>query len=92
MERHDFGELLLYRFDDDSYLNVFESYRESAVAELQRLGAAGVADVPSYLYRIRNSLAHGRVDVLTHADGPAVVATVRALPLVKLLARSAVES
>lgn len=73
-------------------LEVGGDYRANEVAELHRLGASGVADVPRYLYRVRNSLAHERVDVLTHADGPAVLATVRALPLAKLLARSTVES
>lgn len=46
----------------------------------------------SYLYSIRNSLAHGKTGVLMGGHGSGFERAARALPVVKLLARVAVES
>jgi len=87
---HDFGQLMVVEphetYEDGT--NAFEVYRERALRELDDLQAA---DVPAYLYGIRNSLAHGKKDVLVPRAGDQFVAAVRALPIVKLLARIAVE-
>jgi hypothetical protein len=72
-------------------INAFEEYRTRASAELKRLAAQGDSDVPDYLYRIRNSLAHGKHDVLTPSDPARFENAAKALPIVKLLARMAVE-
>lgn len=73
------------------WTNAFDLYKYRARLELDRLAATGVADVPERLYRIRNSLAHGKTDVLAGGHGAGFDAAARALPIVKLLARVAVE-
>jgi hypothetical protein len=90
----DFGELRVVG-DDLSYEtapNAFEVFRDRAENELKRLAANGVDDVPAYLYSIRNSLAHGKRDLLTARHAARFADAARALPIVKLLARRAVES
>lgn len=77
--------------DQEAFIDVFELYRTRAKAELDRLRTDGVSDVPAYLYRIRNSLAHGKVDVLAGDHEEGFQAAARALPIVKLLARRAVD-
>lgn len=89
----DFGDLRIIGMDS-SYgtgVNAFEQYRSKAVAELARLATEGVTDVPAYLYRIRNSLAHGKRNTLHARRREGFERAVRALPVVKLLARLAVE-
>lgn len=88
-----FGDLRVIQDDlrFESAPNVFEIYRERAEQELERLTIDGVRDVPGHLYRIRNSLAHGKHDVLTARDAGRFSAAARALPVVKLLARTAIE-
>lgn len=91
IETADFGELrVIVDMLDDGELNAFEVYRERAIAEVQRLAATGI-DVSGHLYELRNSLAHGKHSLLTHSDGARFENAARALPVVKLLARIAVE-
>jgi hypothetical protein len=88
----DFGELpVIVSSLTGANVNAFDVYRARAQEELLRLANAGVPDVPRYLYEIRNSLAHGKHDILTPADSTRFVDAARALPVVKLLARLAVE-
>jgi hypothetical protein len=91
----DFGVLCVisdwWHEGEQLWTNVFELYKHRARLELGRLNAAGIADIPAYLYRIRNSLAHGKTGILAGGHGPAFEAVARALPIVKLLARVAVE-
>ena len=72
-------------------VNAFAVYKSRALTELARLGAEGVDDLPAYLYAIRNSLAHGKHGVLTERHQVNSVEAGRALPIVKLLARLAIE-
>lgn len=72
-------------------VNAFEVYRSRAKDELRRLAADSINDVPKYLYGIRNSLAHGQHKILTPSDPARFENAARALPIVKLLARLAVE-
>lgn len=63
----DFGILRVIGEPWDGYeeaINAFGVYKDRAVEELTNLAAQGVKDVPKYLYKIRNSLAHGKTDVL----------------------------
>ena len=88
----DFGELrVVLDVLAGTEVNAFEVYREQAQEELLRLTQAGVTDLPRYLYDIRNSLAHGKHNVLTPSDPARFENAARALPIVKLLARLAVE-
>jgi hypothetical protein len=59
---HDFGrlEVAYMTAGGHEYVNAFDVYRDRAMSELSRLSAAGVDDIPAYLYAIRNSLAHGK--------------------------------
>jgi len=90
---HDFGDLRVIG-DDMTYessVNAFEAYRARAQAELARLRTGGVSDMPSHLYSIRNSLAHGKHNTLTTRHQDRWLEAGRALPVVKLLARLAIE-
>jgi hypothetical protein len=92
LDTYAFGELRVVG-PDDSYenaTNAFEIYRKRALDEVMSLSDADV-DVPNRLYGIRNSLAHGKDDVLVPDDGKLFHAAVRALPILKLLARIAVD-
>jgi hypothetical protein len=95
LTRWNYGSLSVARtapFEGQTpFIDVFDTYKQRASAELQRLAEAGVSDVPHHLYRIRNSLAHGKIDVLAGANGAGFQTAARALPIVKLLARRAVE-
>lgn len=86
----DFGTLLVVDdiLEDDEGTNVFETYRTEAVEEVQRLTNLG-KDVPKHLHEIRNGLAHGRNNLITHTTRFDDAA--RALPIVKLLARLTIE-
>jgi hypothetical protein len=66
----DFGILRIIGADDiyENATNAFEVYRKRALDELANLKGAGI-DAVDRLYRIRNSLAHGKVDVLLPDDG-----------------------
>lgn len=90
----DFGLLrILPPWGDDRgtvYTNAFELHRYRARLELARLADVG-ADAPRHLYGLRNGLAHGKHDVIAGLPGTSVEDVLRALPLVKLLARMAVE-
>ncbi len=90
---HDFGMLPVIGIDGkyQNAVNAFEVYKTRAAEELARLEREGVDDVPVHLYRIRNSLAHGKTDILSTSRGESFSEAVRALPVVKLLARMAVE-
>jgi hypothetical protein len=89
---HDYGDLVIVdSIWAEAMTHVFEAYKFRAKMELATLQAQGVDDVPEHLYRIRNSLAHGRTDVLTGSFGSSYNAALRALPIIKLLARTVVE-
>jgi hypothetical protein len=88
----DFGELrVIVEPLEGQEVNAFDVYRSRTDEELQRLAADGVSDVPAYLYMIRNCLAHGKHDILTSSDPARFEDAARALPIIKLLARIAVE-
>jgi len=93
LSARDFGELWSIGDDLDVEAgpNVFEVYRERAERELRRLGDAGESSTADHLYRIRNSLAHGKHDVLTTRHASRFAEAAAALPVVKLLARMAIE-
>jgi hypothetical protein len=88
--RRDFGELRVFGIDSESWTNAFRLYQHRARLEVGRLQADEV-DIPSYLYSLRNSLAHGKHNTLTSGNLGEVERVGRALPMVKLLARLAVE-
>lgn len=92
IERYDFGVLRVVGFDMKytTAPNAFEVYKERALREMASLSAQHV-DVATHLYRLRNSLAHGKHDVLVSDRGSRFEQAARALPIVKLLARIAVE-
>jgi hypothetical protein len=89
----DFGELWVIGGDltFESAENAFATYQTRALQEIAALRQQGVADVSDHLYRLRNSLAHGKKDVLSSPRSQRFELAVRALPIVKLLARMAVE-
>ncbi len=90
----DFGCLpVVYGIFDQHivWTNAFALYRLRARVELLRLDHEGVTDVPGYLYAIPYSLAHGKADVLVSGHGHPFAKVARSLPIVKLLARLAVE-
>lgn len=95
LESHDFGELwVIAPLDPNERTNAFDVYQRRARAELSRQRFAGPAAadaIAAYLYAIRNSLAHGKTQVRVGDFGPGVKETAAALPIVKLLARLAVE-
>lgn len=71
-------------------VDAFRRYEDEATQEFAVITKAG--ETPAdYLYGIRNRLAHGKVDVLAGGHGPAIEAACRALPIVKLLARHAID-
>lgn len=94
----DFGVLRVRPMHEpDGGRNAFEVYRERALAEIQRVRSSGTEiedpgkHVASHLYRMRNSLAHGKRDVRVLDFDSQVGDVARALPIVKLLARLAIE-
>ncbi len=95
IDSHDFGVLhVVSPTTDDGehrWTDAFACYRDQAREELARMKDLGVGDVPGHLYRFRNSVAHGKHDVLVGSVGRGLDGVVRALPVVKLLARMAVE-
>jgi hypothetical protein len=90
---HDFGELIVMPDDpsNEPGLNAFDVYLERARDEVSRLSAAGITDLADYLYDIRNSLAHGKHRALTARHVHRFEDAGRALVIVRLLARIAVE-
>ncbi len=91
---HDFGELHLvdefwWEGGQRVTTNVFEVYRYRAKLELARLAGA---DVPGHLYALRNGLAHGKQSTIASPAQSQYQDVVLALPIVKLLARLAVEA
>jgi hypothetical protein len=82
---HDYGDLFVAPLEAQGWehmTHVFESYKIRANKELDSLRAQGVTDVPAHLYGIRNSLAHGKEDVLAGSFGSSYNAALRALPIV----------
>ncbi|WP_328762553.1 methylamine utilization protein MauJ [Streptomyces sp. NBC_00272] len=71
-------------------VDVFETLRERALGRIEALRTADI-DVPAHLYALRNGLAHGKQDLILNDLGPSVDAVAADLPVVKLLARMAVE-
>lgn len=77
--------------------DVFESYRDQAVQRVADLRAEGKSDkqLASHLYGFRNGLAHGRpgaATIVLQDFGAQTEAVASDLPLLKLLARIAVET
>lgn len=90
----DFGVLpVIPHGQPGDWRNAFEVYRRRARQKLRRLrvGMSANSEVAAYLYRLRNSLAHGKQNVRTGDFGSQVEEVASALPIVKLLARVAVE-
>jgi hypothetical protein len=74
--------------------NAFTVYRRRARQHLKHLEASGISSdeqVARYLYDLRNSLAHGKHGTLVSDYGSQVGEVAAALPLLKLVARIAVE-
>lgn len=71
-------------------IGVFDTPRERALGRIEALRTADI-DVPAHLYALRNGLAHGKQDMILDDLGPSVDAVTADLPVVKLLARMAVE-
>ncbi|MFD9418193.1 hypothetical protein ACFWC9_26265 [Streptomyces goshikiensis] len=69
---------------------MFDTLRERALGRIEALRTAGI-DIPAHLYALRNGLAHGKKDLILNDLGPSVDAVAADLPVVKLLARMAVE-
>lgn len=93
---HDYGVLPVFpdTAGHGKFVDAFDVYRRRASSHLRGLARRGVmnpADVASYLYGIRNSLAHGKAGVRTADYGNGLRDVAGALPVVKLLARLAVE-
>jgi Methylamine utilization protein MauJ len=91
---HDYGDLRVATYvpmAQQETTRVFELYKYRAKMELASLQAKGFENVPRYLYGIRNKLAHGGRNVLTADFGSGYSAAQQALPIVKLMARMAVE-
>lgn len=88
----DFGVLKVIGIDGryDTAPNAFEVYKQHALDEIAALAEDGQT-APTYLYGIRNSIAHGKHNILTGPSGERFERAGRALPVVKLLARMAVE-
>ena len=91
---HDFGVLRVGEYWPGGgflWTNAFELYKHRARLHLEHLNATGVTDIPAHLYRIRNSLAHGKTHVLAGDHGTGFQEAAKALLIIKLLARVAVE-
>lgn len=96
LKDHDFGTLRVQPFPGDA-ADAFAVYRERALARIAALRGDGLNDqqVADHLYGLRCGLAHGkhgRNAVLVHDFDAAVTAVAQDLPIVKLLARLAVEA
>ena len=89
--QREWGRLELVHSLDLSLTDVFRLWQHQADIELWRIRENEFAGVSDYLYGIRNALAHGKLGPLYGHHGGEVSAVGRALPLVKLLARHAVE-
>jgi len=89
---HDFGELIVAPTGGSSpaiSFNAFEFLREQAYTRLSQPMPNGF---PNHLYKIRNSIAHGKEEPRAISHGLSFGEVAAALPIVKLLARLAVES
>lgn len=91
----DFGVLrVIPHGRPEAATNAFEVFRHRAALHLEALRSRGMVsdeEVAEHLYAIRNTLAHGRRDPRVGDFGTSVEEVARALPIVKLLARIAVE-
>lgn len=74
-----------------TYIDVFALYKHRARMMFHRLRESGIHDVPEYLYSLRNRIAHGKSHVLAGGSGRFFEEVIWALPVVKLIARVAVE-
>ncbi|MFF2308182.1 methylamine utilization protein MauJ [Streptomyces sp. NPDC058128] len=89
---HDFGRLMTWpqSMEPAEPIEVFGVLRERALGRIEALRTADI-DVAAHLYSIRNGLAHGKKDLILNDFGTTVDAVAADLPLVKLLARLAIE-
>jgi hypothetical protein len=91
----DFGTLRVIRPGSPrGWVNGFTVYRRRARQLLRHLAASGIASdeqVARYLYRLRNALAHGKHGTLVSDYGSQLAEVAAALPILKLVARIAVE-
>ncbi|MEU3620407.1 methylamine utilization protein MauJ [Streptomyces sp. NPDC006872] len=94
LELYDFGKLLTIPAflpeHSEEPVEVFSVLKERALGRVEALTTAGV-DIAKHLYAIRNGLAHGKKDLILNDFGNTVDAVAADLPLLKLLARIAVE-
>lgn len=93
LERRDFGTLRVWWWDHEHWTNAFSAYQYRARAEVRRLRASScdAGAVANHLRDIRNSLAHGKRQTLAGNFGARFNDVAWALPVVKLLARIAIE-
>ncbi|MFI5987546.1 methylamine utilization protein MauJ [Streptomyces sp. NPDC051555] len=92
---YDFGSLRMmdsgFPLDQtEDPIEVFDTLRERALGRIEALRTANI-DIPAHLYALRNGLAHGKQDLILNDLGPSVDEVAADLPVVKLLARMAVE-
>lgn len=88
---YDFGSLRMADLNQtEEPIDVFDTLRERALGRVEALLTADIG-VPAHLYALRNGLAHGKQDLILNDLGPSVDAVAADLPVVKLLARMAVE-
>lgn len=89
---HEYGELWSYGHGGDRRRNIFEMYRARSRKRLGELRARGMTDrdIAVHLYKIRNSVAHGKSKFML--DRTANLAEIgRDLVILKLLARLVIE-
>ena len=85
---YDFGELQV-ETPNFEWIDAFDIHLSRALANM---GNDTPAEVASRLYKIRNSVAHGKTKTSHAMSGSRIAATGAAVPLVKLLARMVVQS
>ncbi|MGX1548294.1 hypothetical protein [Streptomyces adustus] len=94
LEGYDFGKLMTVPAflpeHAEEPVEAFSVLKERALGRVEALTTAGI-DIARHLYAIRNGLAHGKQDLILNNLGNAVDAVAADLPLLKLLARMAVE-
>jgi hypothetical protein len=95
IQTYDFGLLqtsvLANLGREDGPVSVFDSYRKRALDRINKAGP-DPSQVARHLYRIRNSLAHGKEDFRAGYAGPDTEEVAADIPLLRLLARLAIET
>jgi hypothetical protein len=98
---HSYGQLQLVEYvflgnSDDGdptgpmTYDVFDVYQRRAADHIENLQGE-CASVSQYLYDLRNGIAHGKSNTIVGSDSYGLADVGQALPIVKLLARLAIE-